>query len=161
MCKSGLWLVCTTGYRDAQKGTEQAGSTGKKQDGHRQSMLSSRSAHELKQGCFYQAVLCQCAGLLRSVSTAQFTSYYRKARILTTVCTKKSCGTQKDSAPCSWGHIPMCLIPGWHQQELLQMMQLLLIYASSSGLRHRFMRHFEIQVLNFQNRASKQNNKSS
>lgn len=48
----------SAGYRDAHKGTEQAGSAGKKQDGHIQSTLSSRSVHELSKAV--SAWLC-CA----------------------------------------------------------------------------------------------------
>lgn len=39
-------LLKSAGDRDAQKGIEQAGSEGKKQDGLMQSTLFSRSAHE-------------------------------------------------------------------------------------------------------------------
>lgn len=55
-------LLKSAGYGDAQKGIEQAGSAGKKQDGHRRSTLFSRSARELSK--VVSARLC-CAMPMR------------------------------------------------------------------------------------------------
>lgn len=54
----------SAGYRDAQKGTEQAGSAGQKQDGHIQSTLFSRSAQELSK--VVSAWLCCAMPMCRS-----------------------------------------------------------------------------------------------
>lgn len=83
-------LLKSAGYRDAPKGTEQAGSAGKQQDGHMQSTLFSRSAHELSK--VVSAWLCRAYVLVYQGASQQHTSLPNMGKLsyFQTVLTKKS-----------------------------------------------------------------------